>query len=79
MEQIRIMLLFSFLQEICDIIEIKLEKEKNNGEKVTNDIKVLNFLSNEYLNLSEYSIYYFENKIDFANRESKLMSLYNFI
>ena len=79
MEQIRIMLLFSFLQEICDIIEIKLEKEKNNDEKVTNDIKVINFLSNEYLNLSEYSIYYFENQIDFADRESKLISIYNFI
>ena len=78
----RLVVLFSFLQEIRDIIEIKAEDLKNNNDNElikTDEIKEINFLSPEYLVLPEHSMYYFENQIDYSERETKLMSIYNFI
>ena len=78
----RLVVLFSFLQEICDIIEIKAEDLKNNNANEiikTDVIKEINFLNPEYLVLPEHSVYYFENQIDYSERETKLMSIYNFI
>ena len=78
-KQIRLIILFSFLQEIRDIIEINIKEEKNDKEEIIKNVKIVNFLNYEYLNLPEYSIYYFENKIDCSERETKIMSIYNYI
>ena len=73
------MILFSFLQEIRDIIEVNMKEKKNNKEEIIKDVRIVNFLTYEFLNLPEHSIYYFENKIDYSERETKIMSIYNFI
>ena len=78
-KQIRLMILFSFLQEIRDIIEVNIKEKKNNKEEIIKDVRIVNFLTYEFLNLPEHSIYYFENKIDYSERETKIMSIYNFI
>ena len=66
-----LLLLFSFLQKIHDIIEIRLTKDKN--------ILLLNTILPENFNLGKYSYSYFENFINYADRESKLLSIYSYI
>ena len=68
----RLITLFSFLQNIRDEIEIKTEE--NNS---LNIIKEINFLKPEFFALPEFCIYYFENQIDHTERETKIMSIYN--
>lgn len=73
-KKMRLITLFSFLQNIRDEIEIKTEE--NNS---LNIIKEINFLKPEFFALPEFCIYYFENQIDYTERETKIMSIYNFI
>ena len=81
-EKFRIFILFSFLQEICDVIEIRNNEinSDDNSEIETKDvIKDINFLNPEYLTLPTYSKYYFESQIDYSERETRLISIYNYI
>ena len=73
-KKMRLITLFSFLQNIRDEIEIKTEE--NNSSNI---IKEINFLKPEFFALPEFCIYYFENQIDYTERETKIMSIYNFI
>ena len=66
----RLLVLFSFLKEIHDKIEII-----SNNEKKT----ILNTLIPENLNLRKYSNIYFSKLIDYTSRETKLLSIYNYI
>ena len=62
--------LFLFLQEIRDIIEIKINEQ---------NIYLINILKPEVFNLKKYSKTYFNNIIDYSDRESQLLSIYNYI
>ena len=65
-----LIVLFSFLQEIHDIIEIKSNK------------KIQNFLFTLYpknFGMKRYSYLYFSNHIDYTDRETKLSSIYNYL
>ena len=64
-------MLLSFLQDIHDVIEVRLTKNTN--------IKLLNTLIPENFNLNKYSFLYFEKHIDYTDRETKLLSIYNYI
>ena len=66
-----LLLLFSFLQDIHDVIDVRLTKNTN--------IKLLNTLIPENFNLNKYSFLYFEKHIDYTDRETKLLSIYNYI
>ena len=66
----RLIVLFSFLQKIHDIIEIKIDNQVSYQ---------LNLLKPEYLNISKNSKNYFYNLIDFTSPETKLMTIYNYI
>ena len=65
-----LLVLFSFLQEIHDKIEII-----SNNEKIT----ILNTLMPKNMNLRKYSNIYFSKLIDYTSRETKLLSIYNYI
>ena len=62
--------LFLFLEEIRDIIEIKIDGR---------NIELMNILIPEIFNLTKYSKTYFNNIIDYSDRENKLSSIYNYI
>ena len=66
----RLILLFTFLQKIHDIIEIKLGEES---------FEQLNLINPEYLTFSKNSKNYFYSLIDYSSPETKLMSIYNYI
>ncbi len=66
-----LLVIFSFLQDIHDIIEVRLTKDTN--------IEFLNTLIPENFNLKKYSFLYFEKHIDYIDRETKLLSIYNYI
>ena len=66
----RLIILFSFLQKIHDIIEIKMNNQS---------FYQLNLLNPEYLDLSKNSMNYFSSLIDYESRETKLMTIYNYI
>ena len=69
-EMLPLIVLLSFLQKIHDIIEIKVE---------SNILLELNRLNPEYLDISENSMNYFISMVDFSSRETKLMTIYNYI
>ena len=60
--------LFLFLEEIRDIIEIKMNEKS---------INLMNILTPEIFNLNKYSETYFNHIIDYSDRENKLLSIYN--
>jgi len=60
--------LFLFLEEIRDIIEVKVNEKS---------INLMNILIPEIFNLNKYSKTYFHNIIDYSDRENKLLSIYN--
>ena len=62
----RLILLFTFLQKIHDIIEIKLGEES---------FEQLNLINPEYLTFSKNSKNYFYSLIDYSSPETKLMSI----
>ena len=66
----RLIILFSFLQKIHDIIEIKMNNQS---------FYQLNLLNPEYLDLSKNSMNYFSSLIDYESQETKLMTIYNYI
>ena len=66
----RLLTLFLFLEKIRDIIEIRKEGK---------NIKVLNILEPKYFNINKYSKNDFNYIIDYTDRETKLMSIYNYI
>ena len=66
-----LLILFPFLQDIHDIIDVRLTKDTN--------IEILNTLIPENFNLNKYSFLYFEKHIDYTDRETKLLSIYNYI
>ena len=63
-------MLFSFLQRIHDIIEIKQGKKINN---------TLNRLNPEYLDVSKNSMNYFLSLVDYSSPETQLEAIYNYI
>ena len=65
-----LMVLFSFLQKIHDIIEIKLNNET---------FYQLNLVKPEFFGLSINSKNYFSNLIDYTSPETKLITIYNYI
>jgi len=62
--------LFTFLQEIRDIIEIQINKEK---------IYLINILIPEIFNLKKYSKNFLNSIFDYSNRENKFLNIYNYI
>ena len=66
-----LLILFSFLQEIHDILEIRISEDKT--------INILNTLTPENFRLKKYSYFYYSNLIDYTDRETKLSSLYQYI
>ena len=66
----RLIVLFSFLQKIHDIIEIKIDNQISCQ---------LNLLKPEYLIISKNSKNYFSNLIDYTLPETKLMTIYNYV
>ena len=66
----RLIILFSFLQKIHDIIEINIDNKP---------IKQLNRLNPEYLEISTNSMNYFSTLIDYKTAETKLLTIYNYI
>ena len=67
-----LIILFSFMQKICDIIELRNEEQKIIEYEII-------LLLPDYLDLSIHSMNYFENQIDYSERETKIMSIYNLI
>ena len=66
----QLVILFSFLQEIHDKIEIIINKEQK---------FLLNTLIPENFNLKKYSNIYFCKLIDYTSRETKVLSIYKYI
>ena len=66
----RLIILFSFLQKIHDIIEIK------QGNKIIN---IINRLKPEYLDISKNSMNYFLSLVDYSSPETQLETIYNYI
>ena len=66
-----LLLLFSFLQDIHDQIEIRQTKESN--------VYILNTLNPENFRLNRYSLMFFDEHINYNDRETKLLSIYNYI
>ena len=60
------------MQKICDIIELRNEEQKIIEYEII-------LLLPDYLDLSIHSMNYFENQIDYSERETKIMSIYNLI
>ena len=69
-EMLLLLPLFLFLQEIREIIEIKLNEQT---------INLMNILMSDIFNLKKYSKSFLKTIINYSDRENKFLSIYNYI
>ena len=75
----RLIILFSFLQKIHNIIEIKIKVNITHNKYYYLTSYQLNLLKPEYIDISKNSMNYFSSLIDYKSRETKLRTIYNYI